>query len=413
MGIPSPHDGAVCANSRFQAGVVLVIVVLVTFSSLGLARFGYSVVLPSMQRDLGLTNTQTGALATANLIGYLAVAVISGALAAHFGARRVITVGLAMAGVGMLLSGMLSSVAGLAVSRAITGCGSAAGNVPAISLLAMWFGARNRGRAAGVGVTGSSFALILLGPLVPKVLARFPENGWRVCWMGFGVVTLLIAVGAGLLLRDRSSGSPEEGEHAPVASSPPDRPRLLDVYRSAHVWHLGAVYAAFGFSYIIYLTFFFRHLTGALSYTREVAGTLFMVLGWASLFCGVLWGALSDHIGRRRSLMLVCTLHAVAFGLFGVTRSHSALMVSAILFGLSAWSVPAIMAATCGDVMGARLAPAALGFVTLFLGIGQALGPTIAGMLADATNSFTPAFLLAAVIALLGAVSAGLLPDER
>ena len=62
------------------------------------------------------------------------------------------------------------------------------------------------------------------------------------------------------------------------------------------------------------------------------------------------------------------------------------------------------MAALCGDLLGPRLAPAALGFITLFFGIGQALAPGVAGALADRYGSFAPAFLLASGVALLGAV---------
>ena len=64
---------------------------------------------------------------------------------------------------------------------------------------------------------------------------------------------------------------------------------------------------------------------------------------------------------------------------------------------------------TCGDVLGPRLAPAAFGFLTLFFGSGQAIGPSLAGAIADAAGSFTPAFLLAAVVSLLGALGASLL----
>ena len=67
------------------------------------------------------------------------------------------------------------------------------------------------------------------------------------------------------------------------------------------------------------------------------------------------------------------------------------------------------MAAACGDVLGSRLAPAALGFITLFFGIGQALGPFVAGAMADAFGSLSSAFLLAAGVALLGAFGAALL----
>lgn len=52
---------------------------------------------------------------------------------------------------------------------------------------------------------------------------------------------------------------------------------------------------------------------------------------------------------------------------------------------------------------------AALGFVTLFFGLGQAAGPAVTGGLADATASFAPAFLLAAGVAFLGGIGSLLL----
>ncbi|HRU55558.1 MAG TPA: YbfB/YjiJ family MFS transporter, partial [Candidatus Sumerlaeia bacterium] len=76
---------------------------------------------------------------------------------------------------------------------------------------------------------------------------------------------------------------------------------------------------------------------------------------------------------------------------------------SSMIFGITAWSIPAIMAAACGDHLGSRLVPAALGFITLFFGIAQALGPWAAGMMADAYSSFSPALVAAAIIAWLGA----------
>ena len=68
-----------------------------------------------------------------------------------------------------------------------------------------------------------------------------------------------------------------------------------------------------------------------------------------------------------------------------------------------------MMAAKCGDMLGRSLAPATLGFITLFFGIGQAAGPSIAGMLADASGSFTPAFIAASAAALSGAVGSAFL----
>jgi sugar phosphate permease len=386
---------------------------LVVFGSLGLARFGYTMVLPDMQEGLEIDNAQTGALATANLVGYLMLAVIGGVVAARYGPRVVIAAGLAVAGAGMLLTGLATGFPDAAACRVLTGVGSGASNVPVMALLAAWFTTRRRGLASGIAVAGSALGLIFAGAVVPRVLSTYGDDGWRTCWFIFGGVTLLLAVGSLVLLRNR----PAEVGLKPVGSGSEDA--VLDrkthglewgrVYRSRTVWHLGLVYVAFGFSYIIYMTFFTKHLVDGGGYTKDAAGDLFMTMGWVSLVCGLLWGTVSDVIGRRRALIIVYLIHAVAFGLFALWRTPAGFTLSAVLFGLSAWSIPAIMAAACGDALGPRLAPAALGLITLLFGIGQAVAPSIAGAMADASGSFVTALLLAAGVALLGAVGAFLL----
>lgn len=395
------------------AWIMLIMGVLVVFASLGLARFGYTAVLPAMQSSLGMDNTQAGALATANLVGYVVLSVIGGALAARWGPRRVISAGLALAGMGMLLTGLSQRFLWLAIWRALTGMGSGASNVPVLGLMAAWFAARRRGFASGIVVAGSSLGLILVGPLVPRLVLAYRTDGWRVSWYIFGALALMLAALSFLVLRDRPAqmGLKPLGatnEAPPPASQGASKPRWERVYRAAPVWHLGLVYVAFGFSYVIYVTFFAKRLIES-GYTQAAAGQLFMVTGWSSLLCGLIWGSLSDVIGRKRALVIVYLIHTLAFGLFAFWPAPAGFTLSAVLYGLTAWSIPAIMAAACGDVLGPRLAPAALGFITLFFGIGQAVGPSVAGAMADAAGSFYTAYLLAASVALLGAVGASLL----
>ena len=75
------------------AWVMLGLGTLAVFGSLGLARFGYTAVLPSMQAGLGLTNVQAGGVATINLVGYLVLSMLGGALASRYGPRVVIAAG--------------------------------------------------------------------------------------------------------------------------------------------------------------------------------------------------------------------------------------------------------------------------------------------------------------------------------
>lgn len=393
--------------------MVLAAGTLAVFGALGLARFGYSVVLPAMQAGLSLDNTQAGMLATVNLAGYLVLSLVGGALAARFGPRGVVTAGLLVAGVGMLMTGLADRFLAAACWRCLTGIGSGAANIGVMGMWATWFSRRRRGLASGVAVSGSSLGLIFAGPVAPVILSSYGSEGWRVCWFIFGGTTLLIALIALVFIRNRSA-DPVLDLSSPYANGSivSKGSRGLEwgrVYRSASVWHLGLVYVAFGFSYIIYMTFFVKHLVTTGGYTRAAAGGLFMTMGWASLFCGVVWGHVSDRIGRRPTLVMVFLIQSAAFALFALWPSHLGFTISAVMFGFTAWSIPAIMAAICGDVLGPRLAPAALGFVTLFFGIGQALAPGVAGAIADAAGSFAPAFLLAAAVAISGAIAAAFL----
>ena len=90
------------------AWIIVAVACLVVFASLGLARFGYGVVLPAMQADLGLNNAQAGLLASANFFGYLAMTLVGGMAATRFGPRYVISIGLALAGVSMIMTGLSS-----------------------------------------------------------------------------------------------------------------------------------------------------------------------------------------------------------------------------------------------------------------------------------------------------------------
>ncbi len=397
----------------------MVVSMLTVLGALGFARFGYTMILPDMQAALDLSNTQTGVLATGNFLGYLALALVGGFIASRYGPRRVIAISMVLIGVTMVLTGLAGSFREALLWRVLTGVGSGGSNVPVMALLPAWFAARRRGLATGVAVAGSSLALILTGLVVPRILEAYSADGWRYSWIILGALVLLLGLLAAVLLRNR----PEDKGLRPVAANAEalaptvtKASAALDwgqVYRSAAVWRLALVYIAFGFSYIIYVTYFAKYLQAEAGYTKEAAGNLWAFVGWISIFCGLIWGTVSDLVGRKTGLALVYLIQAAAFTAFALWRSPVGYIVSAVAFGLTAWSIPGIVAAACGDYVGGRMAPAALGFVTLFFGLGQAAGPAVAGALADATGSFGPAFLLAAGVALLGGIGSLLLRPPR
>ena len=401
---------SVCKQGfRLHYGIiVLTLIVLAVFSALGLARFGYTSILPAMQQGLGLTNTQTGQLQTLNLLGYLLAVVPAGMLASRFGPRIVIAVSLLVVAIAMAITGLVPAFEAACVGRILAGVGGAGANIPAMGLVSAWFGARRRGLASGIGVTGSSLALIITGPLVPVIIAAGGSIGWRLSWYVLGAMGLVVCALCAVFMRNR----PEEKGLTPLGESADEQSRRKTehasaplnwgiVYKSGMLWQCALIYFAFGFSYIIYATFFIGHLVRDASFTPAAAGLLWMQVGIVSLPSGFVWGSISDRFGRKFVLVCVFVLQALAFGLFGLSHALTPIYISAGLFALTAWSIPALMAALAGDRFGSRLAPAALGLMTTIFGIGQALGPWCAGMLADATSSFSIAFVIAGAVALI------------
>lgn len=386
--------------------VMLGMGVLVVLGALGLSQFSYPAILPSMQEGLRLSNTQAGAMATANLAGYLCMAPVAGALASWWGLRRVILVGLVAAGAGMIVTGLADGF-GLAVAgRIITRVGSAAASVPAHTIPAQWFARERRGLVTGVITLGAALGLVVSGPLVPRLVRAYGESGWRVTWYTLAAATIVIAVAGYLVIRDRPDHKMDKSSnhHADVHLG-----NWRRVYFLGRIWHLNGIYFAFGFAYMIYATFFTRRLVADIGFSSVSAGNLFMLMGLASLTCGVMWGWILDAVGRRGAITLVLVIQTACYALFALWTDAGGLVFSAVLFGLTAWAIPAIMAAACGDIVGPVLAPLAFGFLTVFHGLGQATGPYVGGRLADALPSFTTAYLVAAGMALLGAIGALLL----
>ncbi|HWI54650.1 MAG TPA: MFS transporter, partial [Desulfobacteria bacterium] len=335
-----------------------------------------------------------------------------GAWASRYGGRLVSAVGLVFAGAGMLFMGFTDKFFYVAIFGVISGLGSGAVNIAVMGLWPAWFSTKKRGMAAGIAVSGSSLGLILTGFIVPRIMEAYGEKAWQTCWILFGSITLLLAVGSYIVLRDK----PAEMGLEPIGKTAADITPMgtvstnwKQVYFSAPVWFLGIVYTAFGFSYIIFMTFFVKHLISDAGFTALAAGRLFMVMGGFSVFSGLIWGSISDSIGRPKTLMILYLIHTLAFAMFAAGGKPFYFVISAVLYGITAWSIPAIMSAACGDLLGPQLAPASLGFITLFFGIGQVLGPVAAGAMADAAGSFSPVFVLASAISLMGAAGAGML----
>jgi MFS family permease len=381
---------------------------LCIFAALGLGRFALGMLLPSMAASVRLSYAESGYIGTANFVGYLVAVLLCGQVARRTGARVLVFLALATVAASMLLIGRAASFAAILVLYAITGVGSGAANVPVMGLVAAWFEPRVRARAAGFVVIGSGFAIVASGQLIPYVNRVVGAEGWRTSWTILGAAVGAIACLALALLRN---GPRAEPGAAPAAGRPPPRAAGRGYFRVRAVWLLAAVYGLFGFTYAIYVTFIVTSLVRERGFSESVAGTFWSWVGFLSLFSGPVFGALADRLGRRAGIRIVFAIQLVAYVLAGARALPEGFLYGSIAcFGIVAWSIPSIMLAAVSEHVRGEETFGAFGLVTFVFGIGQISGPAVAGVLAQATGSFSSSFLLAAVLAAAAILLASLVP---
>ncbi|MEW6173987.1 MAG: MFS transporter [Bacillota bacterium] len=402
--------------------IIMFLGMLTALGAHGFGRMSYTLILPAMRDGLALTYTQAGLLGTGNFIGYMISAFFGGFIAAKYNSRYLMSICLGIMGVTMFLTGMAHSFQWAFAMRLVTGLGHGSAYVPAMALGSVWFSTRYRGFATGIVSSGTGIGTMLGALLVPQFLLIFGSGGWRYAWFCLGGMLLIISCVCLVFLRPRpeSIGLGPVGEIAAVEKKPDNNAESGTgslpwglVYRQKSIWHLGVIYFLFGFSYVIYLTFFAAYLKNEIGWTAARTSALWAFVGALNIFCGIIWGSVSDRLGRKYGAAMVYLLLSLSYLLFALFKATPAFYLSAVIFGLCYSGIPTVFAAASGDYVGRRLAPAGLGFITLFFGIGQAIGPAVGGYIADHTHTFSWAFALAAAVSLIGLAGTLLLPRPR
>lgn len=375
------------------AWAVAIVGAFTVMAGLGFGRFSYTMLLPSTRTGLHLSYISAGFLGTANLAGYLAGSLMSGATMRQLGPRLTGFMGLLGLVLALAWMGAAHGVFDAALARALAGACGAIVYVQALGLIAAWFTTRMRGVASGIMHSGNGGGLVLTGLGLPFVLSYEQPSSWRVSWEILAAATLLILPLAWAYLKypdDRGSARPAGSTPSPSAS---DRPSVMQY---------GILYALFGLSYVIYATFFAEILRENGLSLRQT-GVVWAGIGALSLGSGPLAGALSDRIGRMTGLAVLFGLQAVAYVTL-LNGNFWSLIVSGVFFGTTAWGIPAIMAAAMSDIGRAEDAVAAFGRITAIMGIGQAAGPLLGGSLADVTGIVNSGLWISTTAAAIGVV---------
>lgn len=378
---------------------IIVVALSAAMVAQAFGRFTWGVVLPEARDDLlDGSNTTAGLFGTLNVSAYLVGTIVVAWLASRATLVGLVKIGLTFSTSGLALAAFTTEAVLLAVALVLMGLGGAIIWVPVPGITAREFPPERRGFATGLAGVGIGLGIVFAGR-VASVL----RDGDAAVWQTLYRIELAIALGvfAAALVGLRSQG---------------ERPSTAGGFggfgalRQIEGWKpLTLAYSAYGFAYILVISFVVARLEDDAGWSPDRAALVFSVIGVAIVFGGLTIGSLSDRIGRRR-MMIIAFVSWAAASLAFLSGSLPVALVAAVFVGIMFSGIPAAIIAHVVTYADERAFGPVFSATTLAFGLAQAVSPQIGGAIADWRGSFTAVFVLAAGVALLGAVASWFLP---
>lgn len=373
------------APSPVYRGVVLAMLLLVyTFNFVDRQILG--ILAPSIKAELGLTDTQLGALGgLAFALLYSTLAVPLAWLADRTSRSWVITVSLAVWSGFTALCGYATSFAQLFAFRVGVGVGEAGGVAPSYALIADYFPAGSRARALSIyslGIPLGSAAGVMLGGYIAATI------DWRTAFVVVGVAGVAIAPLFRLVVREPARPI-QDADAAPLGHVF----RILATKRSFWLLSFGAASSSMlGYGLAFWLPSLLKRSFGLeLVGIGQFYGGLLLIGGVAGVLLG---GFVGDRLGARdrgayAKLPAVCYALAVplfAAGILAKSTTAAFLFLVAPQALVYVWLAPVITAIQ--HLVPAHMrATASACFLLINNLIGLGAGTLVLGLLSDAMTA--------------------------
>ncbi len=381
-------------------GWVIVAVMFVTlFFSLGF-RFAFGVYYSAILDETGWSRADTAGVISAAMIVYACTAALAGYLFDRLGARVLFTIGALSMGSGLMLCSTVKSLAGLAAAYGILlGLSYAAlGFIPHMAIVPRWF-VRRRGLASALSLAGVGLGSLAIATVSAELIVRI---GWRETMWWFGLAAMVVLIPLNLLFHRHSAESvglvPDGPSEQPAARIAPVEvgTTVGDALRTPVFWLLALAVAMTGLCNMILIVHQTRMLVD-MGFSLSLASLLFGVLGAMRAAGGLIWGPLSDRIGRSTCVVIICSISLIGLVLLWLTSLvppeafalRIALLAGYLLaYGIGFNGISPVYASAVSDRFAGKNLGTILGLLDLGFGLGSALGPWWAGWMFDRYGSY-------------------------
>lgn len=402
------------AVNPFRSGALVVATLFCTLGLLYGIWYSYSVFLVALIEHFGWSRAITAGAMSVFILVHGSFGPLAGRLVERFGPRRLMLTGSFVVAGGLGLTSLVEQWWQLYLTLGVvTAIGlGACGWVPSVILTESWFPAR-MGTALGIVTAGIGVGIFAVVPLANLLIEQLD---WRLAYRVLAALVLLVVTPAALWIVREPPAVPA----APTADGQPPPP-------PTHYWTVRSALRSRAFRFAV-LAFF---MGGSLSQmllmhqfafmvdhgVAKTAGSLIAgVIGITSIPGKILWGSLSDRIGREPTytLGLSCIFLAVlCLAAVGSVPGLALPLAFAVLLGIGYAANAPIIPAAARDLFAGPKFPSIFGTLSMFAALGGATGSWLGGALHDLAGNHWPMLGVAATLALCAPVMLWLAAPRR
>jgi MFS family permease len=393
-------------RSKFFYGYVILGLCFINMVVMRGVNGSFGVYYISLLEEFGWSHSDGASIASANFLVYALAAPLVGLAFDRLGPRVLMPMGGALVGIGLLLSSFGGTLWHFYFSYGlIAALGQGAlGFVGHNALISFWF-VRRRATAIGIASMGQGVGALIMVPLTQFLISRI---GWRSTFMVTASLILLAVVPPNALLQRRSPrdvGQLPDGDTAAPAESHGRHGKtraggrdwsLREAALSFPFWCITVGHLALGTALFMINTHIVAHYV-AVGYDKLMAAFLAGLIGFVRIGGTVLWGLVSDQLGRDRTYGLATTVAIMGVAGLIVMPLGAPLWyayLTAVLYSIGHSAGNPTYGAVIADIFSGHKVGLIFGFLEISFGLGSAFGAWIGGYLFDATGSYAWAFCL-------------------
>lgn len=286
--------------------------------SIGLARFAYTPLIPSLIQANWFSASDVVYLGAANLVGYLLGALVGRPLARRLTNKNTLRLMMAAATLSFFACGFPLSLSWFFGWRLLSGVAGGAIMVLVAATVLPHVPASRKGLASGAIFLGIGLGIAGSGTIVPPLLSL----GLQSTWFGLGAIALILTVASwfGWPVATSHETAPTQDNRLP----PPTNPS---------VYLLFAQYALMAAGLVPTMVFLVDYVARGLAAGPHTGALIWIMYGLGAIIGPVIYGFLADKVGARSGIRLVLVVQAITLGLMSTSNSLIALSLLAVILG--------------------------------------------------------------------------------